>query len=138
MNCPACGTAIATDSRFCGQCGHVLERRIPTTVDEATRDPEPPAPVAKPTMVGSADLNKTVLAPSSTERILAGLEWNAPPSEPAPKAPAAPETSPGVATLDPERTRRLAAHEIPDMRESAVPTAPVPRASPSPCPTRKT
>lgn len=111
--CPACGSALSPDARFCGQCGHTIDlertRRVPTTVDEATRDPAPetpatpsaapstvpnPAQQAKPTLLGSADFNKTVTDNASVDRILAGLDWEAP--EPKPAA-AAPSTAPGIA-----------------------------------------
>jgi hypothetical protein len=116
--CPACGSAIVDDSRFCGQCGHVIDaertRRVPTTIDEATQDPNP-ANAPKPTMIGSADLAKTIQDATSSDRLLASLEWNAPPSEP--KVGAAP-TALGV-----------------PVTPSAVPTNPAPAVNPSAVPT---
>lgn len=101
--CPVCGSAISPDARFCGQCGHTIDveqtRRIPTTVDEATMDPPAEPNPAKPTQLGSADLNKTISDNASIDRILAGLEWEPPPSEPSavPTTPA-PATGSGIPT----------------------------------------
>src|SRR5207253_306988 len=43
-NCPACGHQLAEGSRFCGNCGHVIQQTAPDQPAQP-QQPSPPQPV---------------------------------------------------------------------------------------------